>query len=96
MENIIIPAVLIGFVSSIVTEIFKFIPWLAKTDLRKQITSFVITFGFIWIYFLGQNVEGKDFLGILILALTASYGTFKTILKGLVGMVGLSKRFGEK
>jgi len=85
--DIIIPVAIIGVISSIVVELFKLIPTLAKTDLRKQITAFVVTLLSVSFYvFVFENVEISgfvDFVGFFVLSLTATYGVFKTVLKGL-------------
>ncbi len=90
--DIIIPVAIIGVISSIVVELFKLIPILAKTDLRKQITAFVVTLlavtGYVLVF---ENVEiggFVDFIGFLALSLTVAYGTFKTVLKGLQAPIG--------
>lgn len=94
METLIIPAILTGFISSIITEIFKFIPWLAEDDTRKQITAFLVTLCLVLIYIPTQGID-LDFLGIFILALTTAYSTYKSFLKGITKFVGLAERFGE-
>ena len=95
--DFVVPSVLIGVISSIITELFKFIPWLAKTDTRKRITAFLITFLLVLGYSISNpEVGGKyDFLGILLLSLTVAYSIFKTILKEITSVLGLSKRFNE-
>ena len=93
----IIPAVLIGLSSSIITEIFKFIPFLSKSDLRKQIVAFLVTLVLVIGFVVGNpeisGVEG--FVAVLLLSLTIAYGTYKTILKGITRTIGLSKLLGE-
>ena len=94
METILIPAVLSGFISSIIIEIFKFIPWLAESDTRKQITSFVVTLAFILFYIPTLELD-LDFLGLFIIALTSSYATYKTFLKPITKVLGFAERLGE-
>ena len=93
MENLLVPATLIGAASSVLIELFKFIPALAKTDLRKQITSFVVTLGMTF-YFISTESNG-DFVAVFLYSLAIAYATYKTILKGITSMLGLSARLKE-
>ena len=90
--DIIIPVAIIGVISSIIVELFKLIPMLAKTDLRKQIAAFVVTLLAVVAYiFMFENVAiggFVDFVGFLALSLTIAYGVFKTVLKGLQESLG--------
>ena len=91
--DIIIPVAIIGVISSIIVELFKLIPMLAKTDLRKQITAFVVTLLAVvaYIFVCGDvAVDGfTNFVGFLALSLTVTYSTYKTILKGLRETLGI-------
>lgn len=90
--NIIIPAAIIGGISSIVVELFKLVPFLSRTDLRKQIVSFIVVLLVVSGYiFLSEGVEVGGFvgfLGFIIVSLTTSYGVFKTVIKGLKATLG--------
>ena len=95
--DIVIPSVLLGIISSIITEIFKFIPWLAETDARKRVTAFLVTLIFVLGY-IASNPEictASDAIGLFFLSLTVAYSTFKTILKELTRMLGCAERLKE-
>ena len=91
---ITIPATVIGIISSVVIELLKIIPALRKTDLRKQITAFVVTFVIVFGYTLcSEEINGTGaFLNLLALSLTVAYGVFKTVLKGIETTIAQSKR----
>lgn len=92
--EILIPAAIIGAISSFVVELFKFIPVLAKTDLRKQITAFIITLLIVSSYVFfneGIAVGWVGFLGFFVISLSTAYGVFKTVLKGLRTTLGFKK-----
>ena len=95
--NIVIPSVLLGVISSIITEIFKFIPWLAATDTRKQVTAFLVTLLFVLGYIASdpEICTASDAVGIFFLSLTVAYSTFKTVLKGLSKIFGCAERLNE-
>ena len=92
--DIIIPAAIIGAIVSLVVEIFKLIPILAKTDLRKQIVAFIITLlivsGYIFLNE-GITVGWIGFLGFFVISLSTAYGVFKTTWKGLRTTLGFKK-----
>jgi len=97
--DIIIPVAIIGIISSIIVELFKLIPTLSKTDLRKQITAFVVTLFAVLVYVFVCGdvvVDGfVNFVGFLALSLTTTYGVYKTVLKGLqIPLKGLRKIVG--
>ena len=87
----ILPAVLLGFLSSILTEIFKFSSWISKTDSRKKATAFIITLIFSLFYVAGQDQTPKEVLGFFVLALTVAYASFKTIWQGLEETINLGR-----
>lgn len=92
--EILIPAAIIGVISSFVVELFKLIPALAKTDLRKQITAFIITLFVVSGYiFLNEGIAVGwiGFLGFFVISLSTAYGVFKTTLKGLRTVLGFKK-----
>ena len=89
--EILIPAAIVGAISSFIVELFKFIPALAKTDLRKQITAFTITLLIVsgYVFFSeGVAVGWIGFLGFFVLSLSTAYGVFKTTWKGLRTTLG--------
>lgn len=86
--SILIPSVVIGAISSLLTEIFKFLPVLAKTDLRKQITAFLVTLIIVLGYITtNPEVDKSDFIGFILLSLAVAYGTFKTVIKPIFSVV---------
>ena len=92
--DIIIPAAIIGAISSLVVELFKLFPILSKTDLRKQITAFLLTLLIVsgYIFFNEGIVVGWiGFLGFFVISLSTAYGIFKTTFKGLRTALGFKK-----
>lgn len=94
--NDILPPILVGFTSSVITELFKICPWISETDGRKKATAFLVTLGVTAFFLSGLPESPKDSLGFFILALTTSYGTFKTIFQGLEGNTTFGKLVGKK
>jgi len=86
-----IPAVIIGLITSVVTEILKLFPVISATKNRKRITAMLVAFVLSAIYlFTSEPVESAGeittFLG---LALVTAFGIYKSlfqpIVKGLKG-----------
>ena len=92
--DIVIPAIIIGSITSLVIQLFKLIPFLSKTDLRKQITAFLTTLAIVSGYiFLNEGIEvgWVGFIGFFILSLSTAYGVFKTVWKGVATTFGFGK-----
>jgi uncharacterized membrane protein len=78
--ELIIPAALTGAIGSVLTELFKFIPALSKSSLRKAITAVVITTLTVLGYTLVAAHEPFT-LELVVLSLIFSLGTYKTIVE---------------
>lgn len=84
MAQILVPSIILGIISSLITEILKFVPWFRETDRRKRSLAFLICLFFTFTFNLGNpDISGLDWLAFLILTLSMSYTTFKTIVQEL-------------
>jgi len=92
--DIVIPSMVIGTIASLVVQLFKFIPFLAKTDLRKQLTAFLTTLLIVSGYIFmneGLEVGWINLVGFFILSLSTAYSVYKTVWKGVATTFGFGK-----
>lgn len=82
-----------GFLVSFVTELFKFIPELAKTDTRKRIVAFSVAL--LASFFMSDTETVSDLISFLLGVLVVAYGTYKTIIKQITESLGLAEKLKE-
>ena len=71
----------IGIVVSIITQICKFLPFI-NTKAEKKLLALVISIIAVVIYVVANGVAvGMEIAGLVVLVLSSSYITFKTVIK---------------
>ena len=82
MVEILIPATIIGLISSIIIEILKRFPFLSENDDRKKILALIISLIVCFIY-IGSQVDftTTSTLSFILVALSATYTTFKAVVQ---------------
>ena len=64
MQEITLAPAIIGLVSSVVTELFKFIPFLNKNNITKSLTTIVVIIAAVFISEGGKITDWK-YAGVL-------------------------------
>jgi len=96
----IIPGIIIGLISSIVTEVLKLFPALSTQDNRKGIVALVVGFVLSLIYLLTQRWSEltPSLVGtILFTALSSSFIIYKAVVTPIKDVIsGLRFRLHKK
>ena len=84
----ILPAMLYGLVSTIVTELLKVFPKLKSSDNAKRITALTVSLviGLVYIISKGDTTP-RDYVEIPFEILLASCLLYKTVIQTIVGPV---------
>ena len=84
MDFLVIPAMLIGLASAVLTELLKLIPALSETDERKRFLALIVSFAIGTVYYVTQitiafTLEG---IGLFLLgSLSATFVIYKAIVQ---------------
>jgi hypothetical protein len=84
LEPIVLPSVMIGLASSCITELLKYIPFLAETKERKRILALVVSVLITIAFVLNKGIlDWEDAIGSLMIVIISSFSTYKAIIKTL-------------
>lgn len=78
----IIPTILIGLTSTIITEILRVVPFFNKTKQRKKMLAFVVAIGVAIVYLITTETEysGQGIAALMTGAMVVSYSIYKGVV----------------
>jgi len=96
--DIVIPSVIIGVVSAILTEILKLSFFKILEYEKQKLIAFLIAVICIGVYVLSVQVPSsvQEWLAMIVISISASYGIWKTIFKPLEVLYARIKAGKEK
>ena len=84
--QIILDSAVIGFIASALTEVIKLIPWFSATKTRKRVLALGVSVIATAIFAITSGaLTGLDAFASFVLIMISSYGTYKSIIKIIVG-----------
>lgn len=89
MEITLAPAI-IGAIASVVTEILKFFPFLAKNSITKSITTIVVIIIAVFISYHGQITDWHTAGVVFFQAIVYAFTTYKMIVQPIAKGSGSS------
>lgn len=79
--DITLTPVVLGAVSSVVTEIFKYVPFLNKTPLTRAITAIVVVIVAVFVSGAVSFTDWQSFLVVFSQSLVFALASYKTIVQ---------------
>ncbi len=80
-NTIVLSSALLGFFSSLITEIIKRIPWF-NTKTRKRALALAVSIIATAVFaFINGELNGMDTFSALIVVITSSFATYQEIIK---------------
>ncbi len=81
-ELIILSSTVLGFVSSLLTELIKFIPWFNQTKTRKRALALAVSVIATGAFALTNgSLNGLDVFPALMLVIMSSFATYQAVIK---------------